>query len=489
MLSLELPPRPLMPPSEAARMQHQAARLDILREEHEELAVEWMEGAIDKDRLDNWGPPDLSVNPLADIARQLATPGLYGVTPTIRHTEPTAEVLLEAMQRAGYWTRMQVVQYLAIGAGDYIVGLDAEGGELQVQLVDPCNVWTSGAPRSPTDWLVYRELQVVWSPLSEQWIYVWLQFDRRNPERPTRKYISVHTDPSEELDLTGQLQPAWLEEEYPWRHPRTGRPLIPRVLYRETDSGRAWNHHEKRGIVRGTLNSVLNWSSANNAAVDASGQMVLLAGLDPIVKQVSTPAEEGRQVLSVSVTPGAMLYHRIMDGQQPWAKEVGPGANLPHLLEYATAYEARQQARWGLGKTEQRATSNPWSGAALYISAAEKREHARRIAPVFRRADLEAITLASVLLHSQGIETPAEGYSIVYHEVPRSPEEERAEREEQEWGLQRGLVSSVDLYMARHPGLSREQAIAELTRIRAEQLVIEQRATALAATTPDPLPD
>ena len=58
---------------------------------------------------------------------------------------------------------------------------------------------------------------------------------------------------------------------------------------------------------------------------------------------------------------------------------------------------------------------------------------------------------------------------IVYHEIGRSPDEERQRREASDWQKSAGLMSSVDLMMEYRPGLTREQAIAEVRRVREEE--------------------
>lgn len=487
-----LPQRPLMPPLEEARMQHQATRLQILEEDHEEVVQAWMREHISETRLANWGPPDLSSNPLADICRQLSTPGLYGARPRPRHVDERSEVLIgehALLDQAGYWTKMQTVQYRVHGMGDYIVSLEAVEGQLAVGFVHPHNVWVVPSPMDPTYPLVYRELYLVQQPLTGSWEYVWLTFDRRDPRAPQRR-IERCEAPGETADATALYAPAWVGETYPYLA-EDGEPLIPRVIYRDADAGRAWNHLEKRGAARGTLSSVLNWTSAGNCAIDASGQMVMVGGLRPMLQHAQTtptPGTNGPAILSIEVTPGMIAYHEGVDGQAPTIKEIGPGQNLEVVAQYAASYEQRQLVRWGLGKAEQRMTANPWSGAALYISAQEKRDHARRIQPLFRRGDLEALRLAAVLLRPWLPGIPERGYSILYQEIARSPEEERADREAQEWEVEQGLASRVDLYMRRNPGADRELALKELARIRADELAIETIAKATSHTPGAPTP-
>jgi hypothetical protein len=103
------------------------------------------------------------------------------------------------------------------------------------------------------------------------------------------------------------------------------------------------------------------------------------------------------------------------------------------------------------------------SGVAIHLTNETKREEQRRRGPLCRKADLRTVRHAAYLA---GLD-PA-GVGIVYHEVGKSPDEERAEREDQEWSLKNGFASSSDVMMARNPGMSREEALLELARIQRE---------------------
>jgi hypothetical protein len=72
------------------------------------------------------------------------------------------------------------------------------------------------------------------------------------------------------------------------------------------------------------------------------------------------------------------------------------------------------------------------------------------------------------------------GLGIVYREITSSPDEERESREADEWEASQGLISKIDLMMRRRPGLTREQARAEILRVRAEDAEIDP--------TPDEVP-
>ena len=77
---------------------------------------------------------------------------------------------------------------------------------------------------------------------------------------------------------------------------------------------------------------------------------------------------------------------------------------------------------------------------------------------------------------SNGTDYPERGYSITYYRIPKSPQAQRDERDAQDWEVERGFASRVEVYMARNPGISRADSLEALKRIEAENQEITQGA-------------
>jgi hypothetical protein len=96
------------------------------------------------------------------------------------------------------------------------------------------------------------------------------------------------------------------------------------------------------------------------------------------------------------------------------------------------------------------------------------------VEPLFRAADLRLVGIAAALLNAAlGTSYPERGYSVVYYRIPKSPAEQKEEREGQDWEVERGYRSRVEVYQTRNPGTSRADAIAALQRVRADDEMIE----------------
>lgn len=488
-------------PSDAdqRRAAHQRARAQILEEEHDELVDDWISQHVSEERMAAWGMPDTSANPLADIVRQLTTPGLYGLgAPEVRHSDAAAAPLTNpGGVLARYWSRVIRVQYLAVGMGDMLVRLRATAtGRLVARNVWPHDVMLFGHPEEPDHIQALWELRLRTYPMDHEQAgeYVWT-WDVYDLAQELYAVVEAKRDGTWGADLSA----LFLSEEgalqgpaYPYRF-QTGEAFLPFIRYRPTDSGALWNHMDKRGAARGTLNSVLYHTYTGQCARDATGSAVLTVGVAPPgVEQQDVGRQE--HVATVQLVPGAMMFLNPAPGfqGQPVIQTIGPGANLQSLADFTGLYDNQQAVRWGLSPSDlQRTHNDPMSGAALFISNKGKREYAAQVTEPFRGSDLDAISKVAALLNrATGLNLPETGYTLTYRQIPKAPDEMAGEREEESWQEEKGLLSPLDLYLRRHPGASEEDALRAIVKARVDKARIEAAvADALAALsdiTPQP---
>ncbi len=483
------------------------ARHLILDDDHEDLARDYMLEQAGEFKSAVMGRPDISVNPLSSLGHQLTTPGLYGVTPAISHQlAADASILIGPegqLAKAGWLTKMQRVQYLAVGCGDYLLRLDVprDLGELAIRLVSPHRVWIQGHPDRPDVPIKLWELRCRWWADQAKHIWTWDQYDlgeTRVDENGDRVRVRepswrcVTTDGNgNEMDVSnvfiGRANGYYGREgdgAYPYLD-EAGEPFLPWAIYRAVDSGRPWNHLEKRGAARGALNAAVFATYTGHAARSASGKTALVAGLVPVGVQVNEAPGDTRitnRPRTLDIPPGAIVYHEVETGSQPFVVEIGPGQELDTLDRFTANYELRQAVRAGLNPADvTRQSANPTSGAALAISNSGRREYSRQVEPVFRRVDEQVLWIAAHLLRIAGLGTPpVSGYTIQYHSIPKSADEQSAERDELDWEIGKGFISEIDAYVRRRPGTSREDAGAAIVGARVERLRLDAEATAAA---------
>jgi len=442
------------------------------------------------------------------MSRQLSTPGLYGARPEIRHSEPqAAEPMVgqdKQLDRAGFWTKAQQVQFMTIGMGDFVIRLDApaSAGHLTERVISPHNIYARGSSNEPDVPLIIWELRIRFWSDQNRWLYVWEVYDISDPESPVYRIHEAQHDGTLGDDLSNVfLGGDFSGAAYPYRF-QDGAPFLPFIVYRAVDTGLMWNTFHKRGVHRGTLNSAMYWTYAAYCAQACTGNFVIVAGLTPMSGTnvaIDDPIGEGNDsaatltrategIRSLDITPGAIAYHQFDDSdKQPFVKEVGAGVNLPEVSAFADRYEMKLAVRFGLNPTDvMRGSANPASGTALFISNAGRRTFAAQVRPLFRRADLESLKKAAALLNLSGLSgtgsIPETGYSITYTPIPRSPSEEKERREELTWQVGSGYLSQVGAYMRLHQGATVEDARTALVEIQLEELRLKQAFEDAAAT-------
>jgi hypothetical protein len=478
-----------------ARSEMLESRLAILSEDFEDLVRAWCLEHMDEDRVDAMGPPDVSANPLADLCRQFSTPGLYGHRPKPAHGNRRNDALIGPgghLDRAGYWTKMQQVQYLTLGLGDHYLRLDVPPDlqALTVRPVAPHNIFVRCHPDRPDQIVELWELRLRFWHDRNRWIYAWDQYDLGEQRRgkaetwvrpPSYRVLAAKKDDGDVSNVFlgvvgGYAGMGDHETAYPYVSPATGRPLLPWVRHTSRDTGRAHNHLEKRGTARGTLNAALYWTYGGHAAKSASGKAVVLENLQLAGASVVAQNGSTATVQTITIMPGAFVSAvPIEPGSPTNVREVGPGGELDTLLRWCSQYEMHQAVRWGLSPSDAlKQSANPTSGAALFISNQGKREFSRQVEEVFRRSDLEAIRVAAALLTRAGLGSfDEDGYTIGYHEIPRSPEELREERDEIDWQMEHDFITPEAAYQRKNPGASDEDAHRAVMSARLGKMRLE----------------
>ena len=500
--------RPMMPTAaDQARSIHQFARLQILMEEWDDILEEWRGVHIGAERAQVWGPVDTSSNTLADMARQLSTPGLYGRRPKWRNRDARAEALTGdggLYDRAGWFSKMPYISYLTLGLGDWFTRWNVDTrGRFTAELVPPHDVFLVEDQESKGRAVELWRLRRLLLEPEGTWIYGWEVYDlgRVGPAggftRPPSYRIYEATNGAAAsnggtfaggglgadlshrfvFDPTTGAAGALVGDRYPWISEVDGLPRFPWAHHKDADTGQLWNTFTKRGAHRGALNAALYWTYAGHCARDATGSYVIVAGLQP--GNITTVIDSSRQgftrdpvagsvpVQTKLITPGAIDYHEQKEDQTPFVHEVGPGVNLPDVVEFADRYEMKQATRWGLNPSDlSRSNANPSSAAALMVSNEGKREFAAQVEGIFRSADLAGVEAAAIVARVGGLGSfPERGYSIEYQKIARSPAEDRERREDLTWQQDQGMMSKIDVYRELNPGTTEADATAALVEI------------------------
>ena len=503
--SFVVPPRPPMPTREDDyRAKHQVSRAQILRENFDETLQAWLTNYVQEEILETWGQPDTSQNPLVSYCRQLTTPGRYFKRPRVLHSDKSADELTAPngkLDQAGLFSKLQTVEYLNTGLGDYFVRLDVKDGDLVVRLVDPANIYIEQDPdtmKTVTLW----ELRPRFLHPENRLVWTWDAYSLGDPDIGRPAYYRIlaaetHGEGDYE-DLSHRFlksvvdgQPAFGPLEgaaYPFVD-SSGSAFLPWVHYVSSDTGEPWHWTDLRGLHRGTLHVCSYATYTGRAALDATGSHALAFGLEPPAVDVRMGATgaydtngnpSGPPVRQMNITPGTITFCETTGGVQPGVQIIGPGINLESLHKFVRGYIHDLMAHRGIGggMSVEKTGANPASGAALYISDRQRREYQERTEPLYRSRDLELIKKAAALCNiSHNAGYPEDGYSIVYARPDRSPQEEKDAREAAQWSVDNGYASRAQVYMQQNPGVSYEEAVSELVSIGLEAQIVESRIT------------
>jgi hypothetical protein len=449
------------PEWERERVRVQETRYQIAMEDVDSASEDYFRQYVSDDRLRRWGPPDTARNALAAIGHAVSTPGHYGRAPTL--IGPSAHEAAELTE--DLWPRLQHGEYLTYACGSCAVYCepDALSGAVKFHVVPAHRLWASHAADDPTEPIVMRRLRV--RRFEGSAVYAWDVWDVSDPSAPSWGVFAAERGGGIGQDITYRAigVDSLSGDAYPWRD-TAGRPFLPWAIHRSWDVGDLWNWQRGRSVARGTLQAMMLYSACNRAALNATGKVALIFNARPLSSTVRG-TDDGISTLTLDAEPGDLVYHSPLEsGVQPSVSEIGEVQTLPALQSYAQAYSAQLAADMGITPTDAvRAGANPMSGAAIHLTNETKRLEQRRRGPLCRKADLLTIRHACYLANID----PA-GIGIVYHEIGKGPEEERADREDQEWALKNGLLSPSDVMMLRNPGMSRGDALAELARVQRE---------------------
>ena len=493
---------PMPSTEDAERTELLINRESLLDDDAQDVGRKYLIAKAGEDKAAIIGAMDTSCSPLSSICRQLTTPGLYGRQPRITHRDPAVALLTEQIALAGWLTKMPRVQYLAVGLGEYLLRLDVprELGHLTVRTVSPVDVFVECDPDQPDVPIRLWERRVRRDP-SKKWAWFWDCYDigQRGPRaadgtpgewvRPP-SYCVVRRTPQGDEDFSafflnsapGGFVGVEGDNAYPFCSDEIA-PFLPWAVYRCVDTGRMWNHNEKRGLTLGTLNAMTYATYAGHSALGATGRTVIGIGVDfgASVQEAPKDQQATSKPRTIQLMPGTFLSVAPMPNvNNPQLVEVGPGADLGVLQSFAHGYELEQAVRAGLNPSDATRTgANPTSGSALAISDKGRREYADQVRPHFQRVDAEVIRKIAWLMRITGLGAPpTDGYTIEYHTIPDSPDEQRARREARDAAIARGELSQVDAYMTDHPGLTREQAENELVAVALDTKRLAKRITA-----------
>ena len=473
-----VPPKPQAPNNvDERRWEHSALRRRLLTGLWEQDLEDELLRHLPTDRREALGPSDLSSCAIEQVTRQLAM--LY-------HSEPnvTGDGDISALvgrdgyvSKAGFFQLMQKVQQMTLGIREMFVRVDVAPhvpGEiarvpgLSFRAVTPDFVIAAASEDAPDIPLYYQELRLRMHPETGEPIWVWDILDIRNPNDPIFGMFEATPAGDIGADVSEMYMghEAMRGEYYPYRS-REGVPYLPVVLYHAEKTGQLFNAFDAAQLAYGSLTAAVLFSFYVHCVRDNSWPQKYVAGLHLSGLSQLEGDLTGRRS-AISTDPSSILMFQTepdMQGQPLIGSFTY--ADPAQLLDSISKYEYRVATAAGISSEVLRQSGDPRSGYAISISRSSLREAQAQYAPSFRIADLQTIEITAKMLNAfTGTSYPESGYQIDYYELPKSPEELKAEREQRNDLMDRGLLSKIMAVMEMYPDYDRENAIQYLEQVK-----------------------
>ena len=472
-------PQPPAPgnPDEARRVEHTRHRYAMMEGRWQPLLEARLEQQLGSVRRSAWGIPDISSNPFKSVCIELAT--LYDAEPDVKHNQlasPNIDRLVGStgsIARSGLWAQMSRFQALTIALREMWMRVDVEAGRLVYRPVPPQMTMAEADPARPNIPTMFGELRL--RHLDAKHVWTWEVWDIRDLDAPTYRVYEALDGWKFGDDLTARLHGATYDgADYPsaWRR-ANGTPIIPAQLYHASTYGdRLFDPFYGIELYEGSLNLAVLYSYLNHCLRDASYPQryavgVRVAGMD------STDLGTRAARAEVTTDPTTILMlDPVAETSQPMMGQYQAGADVEKLETVIAAVAHRLATDAGLAPSElQRTSGSARSGYAISLSQEGKRSAQRRYILQFRAADEALVGLSAILFNrwaeanSEPTNYPEGGYSVLYREIPLSPQEMEARRKHVLEMLSAGLMSPVDA-LRYFGSLSEQDAVAQLAAIR-----------------------
>jgi hypothetical protein len=461
-------PQPPAPsnPDEAARWEHTRHRRALMEGRWQRLLEDRLQMQLGSTRRQAWGIPDVSSNPFKVVATELAT--LYDAPPDVSHN--TAGGAVDALcgsngliARSGLWPQMSRFQSMVIALREMWMRIDVEDDRLTYRPVSPDMTIAEADPSRPTVPLAYAEIRL--RHFRGEAVWLWDVLDIRDPSNPSYT-VRVAKDGGMGEDVTLEVLGAtYSGEAYPYRR-ADGTPILPVVLYHASLYGdRLFDAFNGIELYEGSLNLAVYYSFLAHTLRDASFPQRWAIGVRVAGSDMVDGGTRGQRVEVVTDPTTILMLDAAME-QQPQVGQFNASADVEKLEGTIAAIAHRLATDAGLSPSEiQRTSGSAKSGYAISLSSEGKRTAQRKYILQQRDADERLVAISAALFNrATGSQFPEGGYSVMYREIPLSPEEMQSRRTHALEMMEAGLMDKVEA-LRLFGSMTHEDAVARLEQI------------------------
>lgn len=409
---------------------------------------------------------DMSSNPFRMANEKRAT--LYDDAPTVSAGSTTADSL-SPLDLPRYWALSQHRHLVTNAAGESLVYFDwdersfVEGrAGVTAEVVHPNRIVArarEGAPDRPVkvEWAKQRHLP------DGRCIWTWDIWDMCEGEAPY--YAILSADRKTNITREFVKDPKAGTAGFWPRRSRGGVPIFPWVQYHARTQNRLWDPCSRAEIVDGTLNAACLRTWFVGGLRDLAHPQRFGVDVDvPAGANLRGLAEADRVMLDAS---SVLMFRSV--GSSPQLGTLAPAMQPDTALDAIERYNASLLEGDGLG-IEPSNTSR-MSGYAIVVTRDSLRRVQRQQAPSCREGDRQALSILARMSNAYGgtnLPEDQAAWSVGYHGVERSLEEQRAALETVTARRGAKLMTRRDALITLDPSLSPVEADAKLDEIDAE---------------------
>lgn len=460
MISSSMLPHVIPAPGDAAtllRWEHTRLRRRMLTGQWRDDLITRLAQEVGTVRQSAWGVPKITSNPFSVICRELAA--LYTRAPEVRAPQGDAIFgpLADEIRRSGLWAKSNNFMGFVLGLREAFWRIDVSpAGHVSYRPVWPDMTIASADPSRPDQPVEIRELR--WR---DGYGWCWDHLSLLGDSGP-----SYRIETWGGIDVTEDVLGARYDgDRYPYRY-SDGTPLLPYVLYHAQSLGDCLFHHlDGVETVEASLDLAVGYTQLGHVLKDASWPQRWMLGC----QVVGLSSEAGRSEI-VTDPATVVALEALPEATQTQVGQWQASASPKEMDDVISSLANRIAIEAGLPPHDiQRMGGTARSGYAIALSNEGKRSAARKFAPGFKAADEELISKTAAMMNRvSGLGLPEWGYSVLYQDLPLSPDELQSRRTNVLELLSARLISRVDAYLDLHPGMTRDQAKADLAQIDAE---------------------
>lgn len=450
----------------------------ILYGRHEQDVTNLTRKVVGSMRTEAWKAVDLSSN--VALESYTAQAVLFDSAPTL-NGDPELEQLIV---NSGLWDSMRRTQRDTLGLRVVFVRPNVVRGRLTYRVVwpDMVTVKTDGDDTSRP--VVLRELREFTHPLTGRSEWLWEEFDISDPDNPSWRILDIRSPSNVEdrsadyLDggaLTGPAYPAQFRGE-------GGEPFIPHAAYRAERSPDFWDSNQSAAVFEGTLWTCVQYSYFSHVFRNAAWAQRYAIDVEPLGAGHLDENSDGRGREAVVTDPSTVMRFKSMEDGQAQLGQWSVAADPVTALTAVQGYERAVLGRSGLNPADiSRVSGDPRSGYSLALTRDGERDAQKRHAPMGRSFVQELVAKSAYIAGANLGTTFDPATSVVFSAIEASTSEQTAESAYLDSEVVAGRMSRAQVLQRKRPGLSTEQAIAELSRVAIEEqaltALIEESAT------------